>query len=88
MAIILRIVLAPVSDMTTRLGERRTRKPSGELGVELKLATQSMNVWDPLIANTITFMSSIGADLTTMAFVPVFQSPPTSVSFSSPADFS
>lgn len=64
-----------------------TRNPSGETGADLRLTAQSMKVCVPLIANTIVFISSIGTDLITIAFVPSLQSDSTWVSFSCPAGF-
>jgi hypothetical protein len=64
-----------------------TRNPSGEAGCEFRFTAQSINVWLPRIANTIVFMSSIGTDLITIAFVPIFQSASTCVSFSWPLGF-
>jgi hypothetical protein len=66
---------------------RITRNPSGEAGAEFRLTAQSINVCVPLIANTITFASSIGTDLMTIAFVPCLQSSSTSVSLSLPVGF-
>jgi hypothetical protein len=61
-----------------------TRKPSGDAGAELRLTAQSRNVCDPRIANTITFISSMGTDLITIDLVPVRQSASTYVSRSLP----
>ena len=69
------------------LERRLTSNPSGAVGAELKFTAQSMKVCVPLIAKTMVFMSSIGTDLMTMAFVPVRQSESTWVSFSCPPGF-
>jgi hypothetical protein len=54
-----------------------SRKPAGDVGEVFKFTAQSMNVCVPRTATTIAFMSSIGSDLITIAFVPDFQSAPT-----------
>ncbi len=50
--------------------ERLTKKFSGDAGAEFRLTAQSRNVWLPLMAKTTVFMSSMGTDLMTIAFVP------------------
>lgn len=67
--------------------ESLTRNPEGETGAEFRLTAQSMNVWLPRIANIIVFMSSIGTDLMTMAFVPMRQLASTCASLSLPVGF-
>lgn len=59
----------------------------GDTGAELRFTAQSMNVWLPRMANTTQFMSSIGTDLMTIAFVPIRQSAFTNASRSSPVGF-
>ena len=61
-----------------------TRKSVGATGAELRLTAQSMNVWLPRMAKTTQFMSSIGTDLMTMAFVPPRQFASTNASRSFP----
>jgi hypothetical protein len=82
-AVIVYIVLVIVSNIPHQPDRKHTRNPSGALGVELKLATQSMKVLVPLIANTTKFKSSSDALLTTKALAPVF----TCISFSRPEGF-
>ena len=61
-----------------------TKKSLGVTGDEFRLTAQSMKVWLPRMANTTQFISSIGIDLMTMAFVPIRQSALTKASLSSP----
>ncbi|KAK1529643.1 hypothetical protein CPAR01_11955 [Colletotrichum paranaense] len=65
-----------------------SRKPSGEAGAVLRLTAQSMKVAEPRIAKTMVFMWSMGTDLMTIAFVPVFQSAETWASRSAPLGWS
>ncbi|KAK7446467.1 hypothetical protein Landi51_07414 [Colletotrichum acutatum] len=65
-----------------------SRKPSGEAGAVLRLTAQSMKVAEPRMAKTMVFMWSMGTDLMTIAFVPVFQSAETWASRSAPLGWS
>lgn len=61
-----------------------TKKSPGETGAESRLTAQSMNVWLPRMAKTMVFISSMGTDLITIAFVPIFQLASTCASLSLP----
>ncbi|KXH63506.1 hypothetical protein CNYM01_10372 [Colletotrichum nymphaeae SA-01] len=65
-----------------------SRKPSGDAGAVLRLTAQSMKVAEPRMAKTMVFMWSMGTDLMTIAFVPVFQSAETWASRSAPLGWS
>lgn len=64
--------------------EALTKKSPGETGAESRLTAQSMNVWLPRMAKTMVFISSMGTDLMTIAFVPIFQLASTCASLSLP----
>jgi hypothetical protein len=64
-----------------------TKNPAGDAGVELRLTAQSRNVELPRIANTITFISSMGTDLMTIDLVPIRQSASMNASLSLPDGF-
>jgi len=81
------VILHDVSVQVLHMIQEHTRNPSGETGADFKLTAQSINVCVPLIAKTMVFISSIGTDLITIAFVPRRQSDSTWVSFSCPVGF-
>ena len=64
-----------------------SRKSMGDMGAELRFTAQSMNVWLPRMAKTTQFMSEMGTDLITIAFVPRRQSDGTKASRSRAVGF-